>query len=98
MCCLPQAIAVRTEARGSVRPDREQDPRGSVGTVTGETCDPGTGLSCVCPRQKFPVTGNEMIYLKGSPKNRTHFILKHLPVFLPAPRRGGIRHMLSIAY
>lgn len=68
-CCLPQAIAVPTEARGSAWPDREQDPRGRTGTVTRETCDPGTGLSCVCPGQKFPVTGNEMIFLKSSPKN-----------------------------
>lgn len=67
--CFPQAVAVPAEAHGSAWPAREQDHRGSMGTVTRETCDPGTGLSSVCPGQKVPMTGNEMIFLKGSPKN-----------------------------
>lgn len=97
MCCLPQAVAVHTEARGSVRPDGEQDAWGRAGAVTRATCDPGTGLSCVCPGQEFPMIGNKMIFLKGSPK-RTRFIFQRLPVFPTEPRRGSIRHMLSVAY
>lgn len=62
-------MAVHTEARGSAWPDSKQDARGRMGTVTREACDPCAGLSCVCPGQKFPMTGSEMIFLKGSPKN-----------------------------